>query len=907
MNSFEILGHEVRELATERFEEPTEIQEKTIPKVSEGKNSLILAPTGTGKTESCILPIMDNHIKQREEDSPTGIKILYITPLKALNRDILERIKTWSSKLEIDVAVRHGDTPRSERTKQTKNPPELLVTTPETLNIILTAPKLGKHLKTVQYVVVDEIHELCESKRGSQLTIALERLVNRAGEYQRLGLSATVGDTEKVANFLFSDREREIIQSKGKNKIKIDVEKPEPIKEDEELSEKLMIPPEAVARLRRIKEYIDEYESVLTFVNTRQMAEMLSSRFAAWEKAEKIGVHHSSLSKDARIVSEGEFKEGKLKGMISTSSLELGIDIGQIKLMAQYLSPKQVNRLTQRVGRSGHTAKETSKGKIITVDPEDALEAGIITRNTLQENLEKPKIFEKPLDVLGHQIVGMAMDERKLKKKKAYETVKRAYPFKNLSFNEFLEVMNQMSRERVIWIDGDKYGKKRNCYKYYYGNISMIPDERNYYIEDTTTGDNVGVLDEAFVAEDLVPGKKFITKGQPWKVLDITETEVVVEPADEISSAIPAWTGEQIPVPEDIAVEFSKKLTKPEDLKNLNLDEDAEKTIRNFKNKQLKHFQPKPSKITLETIDNYVIIHLQKGNVVNETIGRLITALISSYLGESIGMENDAYRIILEFPTKPRPDLVEKFLEETEPEKAEKILEKTLMRTSLFRYRFIHVAKRFGLISKNAEYQKISVRRLIKAVLDSPIYKETMNEIKTNKLAVNDLEETLKNINQGKITIEYHEANEPSPLAKNAFNKVMRTPELISPAKPEKKIVELMKKRILKEKPHLYCTYCDHEWYKEIKNIPKHIKCPECGSNMIAYIQGRDKENYKETADLINSYGKKALIALSATGVGPETAKRVLNKRRKKEIRFYRDLFEAKKKYLRTKRYWKDE
>lgn len=905
MSSFEVLENKVRDLVAERFEEPTEIQEKAIPTIADGTNSLLIAPTGTGKTESCILPILNNYKKEKTEDQGDGIRILYITPLKALNRDILDRVRTWAEELGIKTAVRHGDTSKKERSNQTKNPPELLVTTPETLNIVLTAPKLGEHLKTVDYCIIDEIHELCESKRGSQLTIALERLMEKAGEYQRIGLSATVGDPQAVADFLFSDRDREIIETETDRNMELEVQKPEPTPEDEELSEELLIPPDAVARLRRLKELIDEYESVLTFVNTRQMAEMLSSRFAAWEKAEDIGVHHSSLSKDARVVSEGEFKEGELRGMISTSSLELGIDIGNIKLTSQYLSPRQVNRLIQRVGRSGHRASRTPKGKIITVDAEDSLESGVIVNNALEQNLEEPKIFESPLDVLAHQIVGIAMENYKLEKEKAYEIIKRAHPFRDLSFKDFLDTLDQIANERVVWVEEEKYGKKRNCYKYYYGNISMIPDERTYYIEDTTTGSNVGVLDEGFVAEDLAPGKKFITKGQPWKVLDITEREVVVEPAKDISSAIPAWSGEKIPVPKDIAQGFADNIGE-DDLEKLNLSSNSLKAVKEFSEDQLNHFNPDEDTLSLETTDNYMVIHSFNGDVVNETLGKLLTSLISSYLGESIGMEKDGYRIVLEFPGKPREDLVRKFLTETKPEEVESILEKSLIRTSLFRYRFIHIAKRFGLISKDADYQKISIRRLIRAVLDSPVYKETMKEIKKDKLDIGEVEEIVRRIQEDEINIEKVDSSELSPLGENSFKKVMRTPELVSPAKPRKEIIDLMKKRILKEKAHLHCTYCDHDWYRKIKDLPEEIECSECGSPMISYVQGDDEEDFEETKNLISSYGKKAVVALTCTGVGPETAKKVLNNRREDEREFYEDLLEAKKNYLRTKRYWKD-
>jgi ATP-dependent Lhr-like helicase len=363
--SFALLDERIRSYIAEKKFEATPIQEKAIPAVLAGKNVLLIAPTGVGKTEAALLPVMHKLL----ESPHKPVAVLYITPLRALNRDMLERISWWAKKLSLTVSVRHGDTSQHERSKQLKSPPLILVTTPESLNLVLSAPKMGAHLENVRFVIVDEVHELAESKRGAQIALALERLKIQCLGFQRIGLSETVGDPAKIAGFFGLDS---VIEAGAERKISISVELPKHSKDDVALSARLHAPPDTVARLRRLKELIDRHTSVLTFVNTRSTAEMLSSRFEAWEGANKIGVHHSSLSKDVRVVAEKQFKDGTIKGLIATSSLELGIDIGLIDLVVQYSSPRQATRITQRIGRSGHSVSKLPRGVILSTDYEDA-------------------------------------------------------------------------------------------------------------------------------------------------------------------------------------------------------------------------------------------------------------------------------------------------------------------------------------------------------------------------------------------------------------------------------------------------------------------------------------------------------------------------------------------------------
>ena len=372
-------------LQSKGIDVPTEPQIKAIGPILEGKNVLLIAPTGLGKTESVLLPIFHNFLIDKNSNKKTGISILYITPLRALNRDMLRRTFEWAEKLGFSVAVRHGDTSEKDRARQAKHPPDMLITTPETFQILFTGKRLREHLKKVRYVIIDEIHELASDERGAQLAVGLERLEELRKDcdmpsFQRIGLSATIGDAKEVAKFLggvenSSFRKVEIIEAYTSKDIKIWVEKPKAEKEDQILAKSLSIELDSLAALKRCKELIDKHNSTLLFVNTRDTAEILASRYNLLEKDVTIEVHHGSLSKENRMKAEDDFKNGKIKSLICTSSLELGIDIGDTDFVIQYNSPRQVTRLIQRVGRSGHRIGETSEGVIITNKVEDLAES----------------------------------------------------------------------------------------------------------------------------------------------------------------------------------------------------------------------------------------------------------------------------------------------------------------------------------------------------------------------------------------------------------------------------------------------------------------------------------------------------------------------------------------------------
>ncbi|TMQ00060.1 MAG: DEAD/DEAH box helicase, partial [Thaumarchaeota archaeon] len=409
---FELFSPPLVQALKERgFSSPTDPQVRLVPIVTEGKNALLMAPTGTGKTEAAILPILDKLIREGAT-RPRGTKLLYVTPLRALNRDMLERMQWWCKRFDIRLGVRHGDSSQAERTNLSLAPPDILITTPETLQILLIGRRIRESLATLRWLVVDEIHELAEDKRGSQLAVGLERLRRLVkGDLQVIGLSATVGSPERIAEFLVGrGRECEILRVPVEKDLSLKVEVPRPTEADSHFAETIYSFPEVAARLRTIRENVEKYRSVLIFTNTRTEAEALANRFRVWDPRFPIGIHHSSLSKATREAVERDLKEGRLLGVICTSSLELGIDIGFLEFVIQYNSPRQVTRLIQRVGRSGHKIGRVSRGLVITQDSDDTLEAMVLCRRAALGELEPLEPFEEPYDSAVHQIAGLLIE-----------------------------------------------------------------------------------------------------------------------------------------------------------------------------------------------------------------------------------------------------------------------------------------------------------------------------------------------------------------------------------------------------------------------------------------------------------------------------------------------------------------
>ena len=383
------------------FTNLTNIQAKSLPVICRRKDSILIAPTGSGKTEAAILPVL-TMIRDSNVEKYKGIKALYITPLRSLNNDVFRRIEKYSSCLGLRLEIRHGDTSAVKKKKMSDNPPDVLITTPETLGIILTNSLIIGHLTSVQWVIIDEVHELLPNERGSHLSVSLERLEKVArSRPSRIGLSASVSDPHEAGKFVVgSDRNIAVLTDRSMREYDIEIKYVNGSINDA-----------CQLILRYVEPLIHQGKSILVFTNTRDEAEYIGTILKS-RASFGVDVHHGSLSKASREETEKKLREGSAGLVVCTSSLELGLDIGSIDLVVHYGSPRQISKLVQRIGRSRHNNLKSAKGLIITNTHDDELEAHTILYRTRKGEMEEQKIHQMPFDVMAHHLVGISLQSR---------------------------------------------------------------------------------------------------------------------------------------------------------------------------------------------------------------------------------------------------------------------------------------------------------------------------------------------------------------------------------------------------------------------------------------------------------------------------------------------------------------
>jgi ATP-dependent Lhr-like helicase len=931
--------------------EPTEPQVKTVPLVLSGENVLLVAPTGSGKTEAILLPIFSKILDQKGRN---GISVLYITPLRALNRDMIKRLSYWAAKLGLSIQVRHGDTERKMRRKQAIHPPDILITTPETLQAILPGSRMREHLRCIRFVVVDEIHELAADKRGMQLSVAMERLCEVAGkDFQRAGLSATVRNPEEVAKFVAGiGRPVKVVEVLLPKSYSYTVEYPTPTDSDYNLAEKLNTAPEATARIRHILDQVRQHTSTLIFVNSRTNAEMLGHRFNIL--TDDIAVHHGSLSREERMRIEDEFKANALKAMVCTSTMELGVDIGSVDLVIQYLSPRQVSSLIQRVGRSGHRLDLISKGVIVVAFSEDALESLAATQRARKGLLEPLLIHENALDVAAHQIVGVLMDKGIVTVEEVLRVFHRAYPFRSLSRAKLLEVVEYLHILGKIRLEDGVLMKTRRTRDYYYGNLSMIPDEKRYPIVDVLSDRKIGTLGDEFMALRARVGLSFICKGKVWRIVQIDdETGTVhVVPSEDQFAAIPGWDGEMLPVPLELAMEVGKLREKiaQELRKSESVESSSKKLARKLGAEEsallgsvreidahLKDNMPVPTHrhVLLEAFDKYTIVHACFGEVVNRTLGSIFDAVLSDH-ELIVGWWNDGYRILIENPRQVDTKLLEKvaqLLFSLTPENVDRAFNDYVEARFPFAYKMKFIAERFGALPRGKTMNPGRMAGLPSRFRKTPIYEETVREAMVEKVDIRTVKRIMKDIREGRIEVStLLRRDKPTPIAYHIFAKYSEVAELMAPEHVILSNIEKMKKTSSAKTARLLCLSCGHPAKEaRVRDLPEKLSCEKCGSKLLAELKHRQNADTvysllkrrqkgeglspeelneitqtRRTADLVLSYGKKAIIALQTRGVGPETAFRILGRMHPNEDDFYTDLLKAKIQYLRTKPFWEE-
>jgi ATP-dependent Lhr-like helicase len=909
----------------ERYKKFTQIQKIAMPIIERGENCIIVAPTGSGKTEAAVLPAIDSILKT--EGSPLGIKILYITPLRALNRDLIRRLSSMCEKAGISISVRHGDTTQSERRRQTQKAPVLLITTPETLQSILPSKGFRQHLGNVSFVIIDEIHELYSNKRGAQLSLGLERLDELAPNFKRIGISATIANPAEVGKFLCCDRGFEIatVNFEKKTGIKVCMPGPES-KEGELIASKLGLDSGAAARLAEISSRIRESGSTLLFANTRQIVEALGSRMMFLNSMEPlggIGVHHGSLDREERIAIEERFKEGKIKCLIATSSLELGIDVGKIDMVLQYGSPRQALRLVQRMGRSGHSEFGISKGAIIATSNIDAVEGASTLAGMKLKKLEEYKTIRGALDVLCNQICGIALDKGEVSLHDARKIIARSYSYKDMNESELLDLLSFMNKQHLVGFDGSRIAASGMTRMYYYSHLSFIPDTKRLHVNSIADNRVISSLDERFVAANLEEGSIFIVKGLPWRVVSIDEDRISVEPSEQIDGAIPSWVGEDIPVSYDIAHMVLEYIGGANSYMDALFEKGTLDRVRAFLERQRAVWKYSDDAVMVERAGGSLIIHSGLGTMANEALSRMLGDLVMAFTGKSVTVRSSPYLIVLEGAEDMN---ILDSMKKINTNAINAVLDNAIRDTELFRYHFITIAKFFGVIDRDSTVSKTLSKKILRVLADTPVYKETAREL-SSLMDVERVREFVGAIVKGKKKLVEVNNPELSPLTDEVLNSAYYTMELMMPLLPSKAVIESFSSFISNREAHLLCTYCGFHFSRKIKEIRdmKTLQCPSCGSVMLCRHSDAHQEIVKKLiagkrlskaekrifngmmveAGLLSSHGGKAVMALSTYGVGPSNAARVLMMQRPSDVMFYKDLIEAQKRFIRTKKYWK--
>ena len=799
-----------------KFNGFTESQKLSIMDVHKGNNILISSPTGSGKTLTAFLSIISQLTMLSDMDKlEDKVYCIYISPLKALDNDIEKNIdeplreieKIAGKELGIRKAVRTGDTTQYERTKMLKKPPHILITTPETLSILLCAPKFREKIKDVGYVIIDEIHSLADNKRGVHLSLSLERLQNLAGNFTRIGLSATVSPLEKVAHYLVGSQDGEVRDCKivDVNYLKrLDMKVLCPV------DDIINTDPEKInnATYKLLDELIQAHKTTLIFTNTRSGTESvvfnLKKRFKDKYDDSNIMTHHSSLSKELRLQTEDKLKDGELKVVVSSTSLELGIDIGYIDLVILISSPKSVSRALQRIGRSGHKLHEKSKGRLIVVDRDDLVECSLILKNAVEGKIDEIHIPENCLDVLAQHIYGLAI-ESKQDIDTVYDLVKRSYCYKNLSINDYLSVLSYLAGEYTdledryvyakIWADYDTnmFGKRGKLARMLYStNIGTIPDRSSARVK--CAGQVVGHVEEDFM-EKLQKGDTFVLGGRIYRFNYARGMTLNVTPSSGPPS-IPSWFSEQLPLSFDLALEiqrfralmegkFEYGRSKEEIMdfihEFLYVDYNAANSIYEyFREQYLYAVIPSNKKLLIEYYKGFgnrkfVVFHTCFGRRVNDALSRAVAYILAKKYKRDIMIsisDNGFY-----LSSEGKIGGLEAF-NDLNSENIEEILIKAIDKTETLAGRFRHCAGRALMILRHYKGKQKSVSRqhikgkillnFVKELDENfSILKEARREVIEDFMDLKNAKRVLKMIESGQLEIKQINTVIPSPFSFN--------------------------------------------------------------------------------------------------------------------------------------------
>ncbi len=813
--SLDLFSAPTRDWFRSAFAQPTDVQERGWQQVAGGRHALMAAPTGSGKTLAAFLWCLDRLMSEPVPPEAERCRVLYVSPLKALAHDVDRNLRSplvgigrqleasGAAPADINAAIRTGDTPPDARRSMERHPPDILITTPESLFLLLTSAA-RRILASVRWVIVDEIHSVAATKRGSHLALSLERLcaITKV-EPQRIGLSATQRPLEEVARFLGGAGREVAIVDAGRLKtmevrVEVPVEDMSRLSAEEETGRTLNSIWPAI--YPRLLELIQAHRSTIVFVNSRRLSERLAARINELAGEDLVRAHHGSIAREQRLLIEDQLKAGTLRGLVATSTLELGIDMGAVDLVLQVEAPPSVASGIQRIGRAGHSVGEVSKGVVIPKFRGDLLEAAAVVEGMLDGRIESTVVPRRALDVLAQQIVAMcAMDEWKVDELAA--VVRRAYPYSELGPRAFESVLDMLSgrypsdefielRPRIVWdrIAATVRGRA-GAQKLAVTNPGTIPDRGLYTVNLLDDGRRVGELDEEMVYESRV-GETFVLGASTWRIAEITPSQVLVTPAPGEPGKIAFWKADAPSRPAELGLALGKMVrelrssdaaTAQKRLRErAGFDDRAVKNLLAYLDEQAAATGSVPDDRTVvverfrdEIGDWRVCLHTPLGSRVHAPLALALEARLHERLSVNVRALWTDDGIALHLPDVESPPSLEELI--LEPEEVQELVSAQLPASALFAAHFRENAARSLLLPRRRPGQRTPLwqQRMRSAGLlqvagkypDFPILAETWREVMSDHFDMPALTDFLRRIRSREVRVVAVDTERASPFA----------------------------------------------------------------------------------------------------------------------------------------------
>ncbi len=800
----------------ETFAEATPPQQQGWEAIASGRDTLIVAPTGSGKTLAAFLWALDHlHRLGLEGRLEDRVYVVYVSPLRALNNDIEKNLREPLAGIraaaaaegleppEIRVAVRTGDTLAAARQAMTRRPPHVLITTPESLYILLTSQGFRPALAQARFVIVDEIHAMMASKRGAHLALSLERLQALVAECepgarpQRIGCSATVRPVEDALAFLTGVTARDPVLIDAGFARDLDVQVVSPV------DDFLTATSDTVwdAALQQVAELVQAHRTTLVFAQSRRSAERLARDLNDRLPDGRVAAHHGSLSRRARLEAENRLKAGDLRALVATSSLELGIDVGAIDLVVQVQSPRNVAAALQRIGRAGHLLSRTSKGRILVTKGEELMEAAAVVRTIRERSLDRIAAPEAPLDVLAQQVIA-AVAAESVEVDTLLARFRNAAPFRQLTRETFLEVVRAVAEPlpsevkgvapRILWDRvNDRLHARRGSRFLALTAGGTIPDAGLYDVYVAETDLKVGTLDEEFVTESL-PGDVFLLGSHAWRIAKVRADRVLVEDAQGMSPTIPFWKGEHPSRSWDLGVAVGRlrrdaadRLDAPDfeawAARECGCDARAAAAMKSWLVKAGEVLQgvPDDQGLVVESFSDemggrHAMIHSVFGMRINGAWGMALREQVRRRFGLQAEASHVDDGILLSFAPGQVPPAPDRLVTLVGPDDVDALLGEALIGSPMFGTRFRHAAVRALFIPRMtrgqrtpAYLQRLKADALLEAVRgqpDFPVVAETLRECFHDAYDVPRLKRLLERLHDGELWTRHVDTPMPSPF-----------------------------------------------------------------------------------------------------------------------------------------------